>query len=155
MAWSYDESNLSTTTVNGRLNVVRLLLGDTDENDQQVQDEEALFSLAQTNNNTYYAAAWCARTVASKYSRLVTTKLDGALESRYSDLAAQYIKLADALENQGKKAGAVVGVAAGGISKTDVNNVRSNTDRIGSAFRRDRFKNPSGLNGEEYYSDYE
>jgi hypothetical protein len=37
MAWSYDETDLGTTTASGRLNSVRLLLGDTDTNDQQVQ----------------------------------------------------------------------------------------------------------------------
>ena len=53
MAWSYDESDLETTSTFGRINAVRLLVGDTDSNDQQVQNEEIVFALTQTNNNVY------------------------------------------------------------------------------------------------------
>ena len=150
MAWSYDETDLGTTTASGRLNSVRLLLGDTDTNDQQVQNEEITFALAQSNNNIYYAAAWCARTVASQYARKVNTSLDGALSADYSDLSKQYTALADNLEYQGKKAGATIGVLAGGISKTTVDAVRSNTDRIKPSFRRDGFRNPPSYSGDEY-----
>ena len=155
MAWSYDETDLGTTTASGRLNSVRLLLGDTDTNDQQVQNEEITFGLAQTNNNVYFAAAWCARVVAAKYSRQVNTSLDGALSADYPDLAKQYTGLAESLEYQGKKAGAVVGIKAGGISKTRVDAVRANTDRITPSFRRDRFRNPPSYSGDEYGSDYD
>ena len=48
MAWSYDATDLGTSTASGRLNSVRLLVGDTDTNDQQVQNEEITFALAQT-----------------------------------------------------------------------------------------------------------
>lgn len=155
MAWSYDETDLGTTTTSGRLNSVRLLLGDTDTNDQQVQNEEVIFALAQSNNNIYYAAAWCARTIASKYARKVNTSLDGALSADYSDLSKQYAGLADTLEYQGKKAGATIGIKAGGISKTAVDGVRANTDRIQPSFRRDRFRNPPSYSGDDYGSDYE
>ena len=93
MAWSYDASDLDTTTPSGRLNTVRLLLGDTDTLDQQVQNEEITFSLSQTNDNVYFAAAWLARTVASKYARKVNVQLDGSLSADYSDLAKQYTSL--------------------------------------------------------------
>lgn len=155
MAWSYDETDLGTTTASGRLNSVRLLLGDTDTNDQQVQNEEITFGLAQTNDNVYFAAAWCARVVAAKYSRQVNTSLDGALSADYTDLAKQYTGLAESLEYQGKKAGAVVGIKAGGISKARVDVVRANTDRIVPSFRRDRFRNPPSYSGEDYGSDYD
>jgi hypothetical protein len=155
MAWSYDETDLGTTTASGRLNSVRLLLGDTDTNDQQVQNEEITFGLAQTNDNVYFAAAWCARVVAAKYSRQVNTSLDGALSADYTDLAKQYTGLAESLEYQGKKAGAVVGIKAGGISKAKVDVVRANTDRIAPSFRRDRFRNPPSYSGDEYGSDFD
>jgi hypothetical protein len=150
MAWSYDGSDLGTSTTSGRLNSVRLLLGDTDTNDQQVQNEEVIFALGQSGNNIYYAAAWCARTIASQYARKVNTSLDGALSADYSDLSKQYTALADNLEYQGKKAGATIGVLAGGISKTTVDAVRSNTDRIKPSFRRDGFRNPPSYSGDEY-----
>ena len=150
MAWSYDPTDLDTTTASGRLNTVRLLVGDTDTLDQQVQNEEITFGLSQNGNGIYYTAAWIARTIASKYSRKVNTSLDGALKADYSDLAKQYLQLADNLEYQGKTSGASVGILAGGITKSGVEAVRANTNRIESAFRRDRFKNPPSYQTPEY-----
>ena len=43
MAWTYDETDLDKTTTSGRLNVVRLLIGDTDTNDQLVKNERDHF----------------------------------------------------------------------------------------------------------------
>lgn len=150
MAWSYSYTDLDTTTSSGRLNTVRLLLGDTDTVDQQVQDEEVAFALSQNNDSVYYAASWLARVIASKYARKVDTSLDGALSAKYSDLSSQYFKLSDNLSYQGKTSGATVGVAAGGITISDVNAVRANTNRVGNSFRRDRFRNPPGYETPEY-----
>ena len=150
MAWSYDPTDLDNTTASGRLNIVRLLVGDTDTVDQQVQNEEITFGLSENNNNIYLSASWIARAISSKYSRQVTTSLDGALSADYSDLAKQYQTLADQLEYQGKTNGASVGILAGGITKTQVENVRANTNRIEGSFRRDRFKNPPSYQTPEY-----
>ena len=150
MAWSYDATDLGTSTASGRLNSVRLLVGDTDTNDQQVQNEEITFALAQTSNNIYQAGAWTARTIAAQYSRRVTQNLSGALSADYSDLQNHYTSLAETLEHQGKKSGAVVGIKAGGISIATVDNVRQDTDRIAPSFRRDRFRNPPSYSGDDY-----
>ncbi len=155
MAWTYDETDLDKTTTSGRLNVVRLLIGDTDTNDQQVQNEEITFALNQTNDNVYYAAAWAARTIAAQYSRRVTQNLSGALSADYSDLQDHYTSLAETLEHQGKKTGAVLGIKAGGITKSGVDAIRANTNRITPSFRRDRFRNPPSYSGEDYGSDYD
>ena len=151
MAWTYDPTTLGTTTATERLNSVRLLSGDTDANDPQLLNEEIDFSLTQTGNNVYYSAAWVARAISSKYSRLVDTELSGALSSKYSSLSQQYVKLADTLEYQGKTAGAVIGVKGGGISVSAVKSVRDNTDRIKPSFRRDRFKNPASYSDSDSY----
>jgi hypothetical protein len=150
MAWSYDPTDLNTTTASGRLNTVRLLVGDTDTTDQQVQNEEVTFSLTENGNNVYYSGAWVARAIASKYSRKVNTELSGALKADYSDLVTHYNSLADNLEYQGKTSGASVGVLAGGITKSTVEAVRQNTNRIEGSFRRDRFKNPPSYQTPEY-----
>ena len=150
MAWSYDPTDLDTSTSSGRLNSVRLLVGDTDTTDQQVQNEEITFALTETGNNIYAAASWVARTIASQYSRRVNTTLDGALSADYTDLAAQYFKLAEDLEYRGKTNGAVLGVAAGGLTISDINAVRANTNRVDGSFRRDRFRNPPGYESPEY-----
>ena len=150
MSWSYDPTDLDNNTSSGRLNTVRLLVGDTDTLDQQVQNEEITFGLSENGDSTYFAGAWIARAIASKYSRKVNTSLDGALSADYSDLAKQYMQLADNLEYQGKTSGASVGVLAGGITKSGVNAVRANTNRIEGSFRRDRFKNPPSYETPEY-----
>lgn len=150
MAWSYDSSDLDTDTSSGRINVVRLLVGDTDTTDQQVQNEEITFALSENGNNVYFAAGWVARAISSKYSRKVNTQLDGALSADYSDLAKHYSSLADRLEYQGKKSSAGLSVKAGGITISGVEAVRENTNRIEGSFRRDRFHNPPGYDTPEY-----
>lgn len=150
MAWSYDSSDLDTTTASGRLNTVRLLVGDTDTQDQQVQDEEITFGLAQNGNNVYYSAGWIARTISSQYARKVNTSLDGAIKADYSDLMKHYSTLADNLEYQGKTSGAAVGILAGGITQSGIEAVRANTNRVEGSFRRDRFKNPPSYQTPEY-----
>lgn len=155
MSWNYDANNIGKSTASQRLNAVRLLVGDTDTNDQQVQDEEIAFALSESNSNVYRAASWVARSLSSKYSRQIDTQLDGAISAKYSDLAKQYSALADNLEYQAKKAGANVGILAGGISKTAIDGVRANTDRVEPSFRRDRFRNPPSYSGDDYGSDYD
>ena len=150
MGWSYYPTDLDTGTTYGRLNTVRLLVGDTEVLDKQVENEEVFFALAQNGDNVYKAAAWIARAIASKYSRKVNTSLDGALKADYSDLAKQYHELADNLDYQGKVSGASVGLLAGGITKSGIDAVRANTNRVEGSFRRDRFKNPPSYQTPEY-----
>lgn len=152
MSWSYDASSLGTSTAGERLNTVRFLVGDNDTTDQQVQDEEITFALTQTGDNVYYAASFMADTIAAKYSRRVTTKLDGALSAEYSDLAKHYRTLSASLRQQGQKySGTALGVSFGGIRSTDINSVRDDTTRVEATFRRDRFRFPK----DPYVSDYE
>lgn len=147
MSWSYDPTDLNTDTNSGRLNTVRFLVGDTDTNNQRVQDEEVTFSLSENKDNVNSAASYIANTLASKYASKVTIELDGQLMAHYSDLYKHYRSLADKLGYQAKTLGAKLGVLAGGISKTKVGSVRSSTDRVKPAFRRDRFTNPPDSDG--------
>jgi hypothetical protein len=142
MTWSYSATNLVTTTSSGRLNTVRLLIGDTDTLDQQLQDEEVYFSLSQTNDNVYYAGAWACKIIAAKLSRFVTTKIDNAGSSNYSDAINHYMLLSAQLTELGKKAnGRSLGVSAGGISISTISDVDQDTDRPQSAFRVKQFDN--------------
>jgi hypothetical protein len=152
MSWSYSVTDLNTTTSSGRLNSVRLLVGDTDTSDQLVQDEEINFALAQANNNVYYAASWTCRAIAAKFSRMVDTQLDGALQANYSDRAKQYQQLASQVEAQGKKtSGKSLGAFGGGISVSDVSVANSDTDRVKPAFSIGQFDNVEA--GEQYIPD--
>jgi hypothetical protein len=150
--WSYSASNLNTTTASGRLNSVRLLVGDTDDADQLAQDEEILFALSQANNNIYYAAAWVCRTVAAKFSRMVDTTLDGALSAKYSTRSKQYQQLAAQVEAQGKKtSGKSLGVFGGGYSSSSMQVANEDPDRVKPAFGIDQFDNVEA--GEGYIPD--
>jgi hypothetical protein len=150
--WSYSASNLNTTTASGRLNSVRLLVGDTDDADQLSQDEEILFALSQANNNIYYSAAWVCRTIAAKFSRMVDTQLDGALSAKYSTRSKQYQQLAAQVEAQGKKtSGKSLGVFGGGYSSSDMQVVNQDTDRGKPAFSITQFDNVEA--GEQYIPD--
>lgn len=152
MSWSYSPSDLNTTTASGRLNTVRLLVGDTDSADPLAQNEEVLFALSQTGNNVYYAAVWICRTIAAKFSRMVTTTLDGALSANYSDKAKQYNQLAVQIEAQGKKtSGKALGISAGGISVAAMGVANSDPDRVKPAFSVRQFDNTEA--GDQYLPD--
>jgi hypothetical protein len=103
MSFSYDASNISTSTFAGRLNAVRLIVGDTDSSDPLVQNEEILFALTQASNNIYYAGSWIANAIGSKFARLVDTQLDGAISSKYSDLTKKYSALSSKLRQEGQR----------------------------------------------------
>ena len=154
MSWSYDETNLGTDTAAGRLNSVRLLVGDTDTTDQQVQDEEIAFALTQTGDNIYFAGSYVANLIASKYSRRVTTELDGALRAEYSDLAKQYRQTSTALRSDGLRfSGSTFSLYAGGVSVADIKANRYNSDRPKSSFYKDRFDNPNATTDSTDYND--
>lgn len=152
MAWSYDATTLGTSTAAERLNSVRLLVGDTNTNDQQLQDEEITFALAQSGDNIYTSGVWAANAIASKYSRRVTTEIDGAIRAEYSDLAKNYRTLATQLREDGRRYSAgALGVEAGGISISSINTNRDNTDRPQPFSRMDRFDNrQAGSTPEDY-----
>ena len=149
MTWSYSEDVLNTTTASGKLNTVRLLVGDTDETDQIVQDEEINFALTQSDN-VYYAASWVASVIAAKFARKVSTELDGQLRADYSDLSRQYNKLSGTLRQNGTKYNAgSLGVVFGGTDISGIETVREQTDRVKPSFRRDQFR----IDGQ--YEDYD
>jgi len=146
MAWTYDPTTLDTTSTLGRLNSVRLLVGDTDSLDPQIQDEEITFSIAQSSTNIYNAAAFVCRLIAAKYARLVTTQLDGALQAEYSDRVKHYTMLSLQMADFGKRvSGRALGVSGGGISIAEVESAQSNPDRVPSQFKVDQFS-PNGNN---------
>lgn len=153
MTWTYSVSNFDTTTSEGRRNSVRLLIGDTNTSDQQVQDEEIAFALTEKSNNVYYAAAWLCSVLASKYARYVDTQLDGALESKYSQIAQNYKQLSYMLTDQGKasSAGGGLGLYAGGISVTAIDAARQSADRPTPVIYEGQFDNPgTGYLPDEY-----
>lgn len=142
MTWSYDNTALGTTTEAERINSVRLLLGDTNTNDQQVQNEEIIFALSQNNDSIYFTASWLATTLASKYSRYVDIEVDGQVEEKYSQLYDHYTSLALDLKTQAKSLGAGIFVYAGGIRESEISTGHDDSARVQPDFKDGQFKNP-------------
>lgn len=143
MAFTYDPDDLDTSTESGRLNVTRFLVGDTDSTDYYLEDGEVTFALSENNDDVYYSAAYCARSISSKLAREVDVELEGVLSETRSTLSSQFLSLANQLELQAKKVGATLGVSAGGINLNKVKNTLLNPTRVPSAFRMGQFDNPT------------
>ena len=140
MAWTYDDTDLDTETEDGRKNVVRFLVGDTNEDDQQVSDEEINFSLSETNN-IYSAASYISKTIAALYARRVTQEVDRTLRVRYSDIQEHYYRLSKELEDSARKYSSQWGISFGGTNTQNMKTVRSNPLRP-NAFYSGQFANP-------------
>lgn len=152
MAWTYSNSELNTTTETGRLNTVRLLIGDIISTDPLLQDEEITFALEQAGQSVYGAASWACRVIAAGFARLVDTQLDGALESKYSDRIKHYTLMSQQLMDLGKSVGGKgMGVFGGGISNIAIRTAEADVDRPSPAFKRNQFVGPDGAG---YYPEY-
>jgi hypothetical protein len=142
MTWTYSAAALDTTLSTGRTNAVRLLVGDTESSDQQVQDEEVTFALSQATDNIYLAASFVCRLISAKYSRLVTTSADRGVSTNYSDLITHYNTLALQLDMLAKKvSGKALGVIVGGVIQSGMTTVEADTDRVYPEFVINQFDN--------------
>ena len=131
---------------------VRFLVGDNDNDDIQITNDNIVFALDETGDDVYAAAAVCARAIAAKYSRQVDTRFE-SVASDYSQRAENYYKLARRLEQQSKKYGKKgLGMPdAGGLTYTDIDLADENPDRVKPKFRQDQFAYPSRHDmGDEY-----
>ena len=128
MTWSYDET-LSTDK-----DKVRRLTGLTDTNNQRVSDEEISGVLTLTSNDVYETAALIADSLSGAYASRQDLKIDGFSvgsgneSKKWSDLAAR-IRRAGSLAQGGLGTPFV-----GGISLSEMDSVREDTDRNPSRF---------------------
>ena len=141
--WTYDPEVLGVDTADERRNSVRFLVGDTDTNDQQVQDEEIVFALGQTAQNIYFAGAMIAEGVRAKYARFATSEVDRTLRVRYSDLQEHYRALSQDLREKGVKWGSGLGVSAGGVNLLQMAIARNNPLRPPATYKGE-FDYPKG-----------
>jgi len=139
--WTYD-AEPGTSNANERRDAVRLLIGDTDCNDQLLQDTEIAFALTQAGDNVNLAGSLAARNIAGKFARRVDTGLDGA-RTAHSQRSKAFERLAAQLKQDAKLSGGALGVAMGGISEETMDSVDDDADRVQPAFKRGAFRNPS------------
>lgn len=135
MTWTYDGSAINTD-----MERVRVLVGDTDTNDQLLQDEEIDFSLTKFSD-VNLAAGHAARMIAAKLSRRVDRSI-GKLRVGGSKAAQMYMELAESLESQAYSAAEVF---IGGQSIEGKRALEENTDLPRAAFSRHQFSHPSSV----------
>jgi len=98
MAWTYSGDPASSDR-----DKVRFLIGDTDSTDQLLQDAEVLYVISEAGGSIYQAAHDAAYAVASKFSRMATSKSVGDLSLSYSDRAKAFFDLANELLELGAR----------------------------------------------------
>lgn len=137
MTWSY-----SGNPKDNNKDAVRFLVGDTDSDEELIQDEEILFIL-DTETNIYRAAANVAESIAAMFSRKADVSIGDYSES-LSQQADNYLKLAERLRKTARKNIQFKGIPfAGGISKTDKEITQKDTDRVKPAFKRNLQNHPT------------
>jgi len=141
MTWTYD-NNPGTGDASGRRDAVRVLIGDTDTNDQLVTDEEIAFFLSEANDVVYMAAARAARQLEALFARKADTSLD-EVSVEYGEISDRFAKLAVRLESDSARFSGGLGVPiAGGIRRGSMDDAEEDDDRVRPAFRVNQFNNP-------------
>ena len=140
---------MSSNPAVSNIDSVRFLVGDTVDpagaaGTLQLNDSEIRFALDQ-NSNIYGAAAICARALSARYARKVDTKFE-TIDTKYSQLRDNFEMLARQLDQQAKKRGGLGEPIAGGISRSDVETVDLNADRVKPFFYDNLFNNPPASN---------
>ena len=144
-SWSYD----STQIANVPLYQVRRLIGDVLYGDQQMQDEEILWTISQYGN-VYMAAAECCRSLSAQFARMVDT-VQGELHTLYSQRTKNYLAMANKFDGIGMSRGTFSMAYAGGISVADKQARNEDTDRVPPQFNIGMDDNllPTGPAGNE------
>lgn len=136
MSWSY-----SGDPADSDKDQVRFRVGDTDTTDQLVSDEEILWAIS-AEPSTIYASALILENLAARFARQAN-KWVGDLRLELSDRAKAYERQAKQLRQQASITSGGIPFA-GGISISDKDSYRDDTDRVRPSFHRDMFINPGG-----------
>ena len=128
MAWTYDPADLVDP-----INAVRLTIGDTNPNDQQMQDEEIQSLLDLTGNSVASASAKAARALAAKYARSVD-KWVGDLKILANQRQRHYLLLQETLEGTSSLRNGVP--SAGGIRVSQKDAQEADDDLVQPFFKR-------------------
>lgn len=108
----------------------------------KLTDEEINYTISQFTN-PMLAAASCANALAARYAAFPSKRV-GDFSISYGELAKNYAALAAELESKGQTFNLVPW--SGGITHSDREIARTDTNRVKPPFRRDQFDNPSGAN---------
>jgi len=138
MTWTYSGDPAASD-----LAQARFLIGDTDSDDELLQDEEIEWAIASQSTITL-AAALCLRTLSNKFSRLVTRKI-GDLAVNCSDMAKAFADRAKELDPAGVTASFLLALPSfGGLSVSGKDTLNSETDAVQPSFSRGMFDYADG-----------
>ena len=107
MTWTYNVTSLLTNPTFQ----ARFLIGDTNQNDQQLADEEISFALS-LRSSIWGAAAICCVSIAANASRRADTST-GELRTHYSEVARAYAARGAAYEAKSAELGGALPFAGG------------------------------------------
>ena len=118
-SYTYDDPSTSDR------DAVRLLIGDTDENEWLLSDGEIAYFLT-THGTVNRAAAEAAQAIAARFARKMRQSV-GALSADFGQKYRQYLELARTLQKRDELA--PVGPYASGWVISDKEGVEEDTDR--------------------------
>lgn len=144
VTWSYSGNPASSPK-----DEVRFLIGDTNTNDQQLQDAEINYAISLVTppaSPNYIPAIYCAEALAAKYARMVTKSV-GDLHVSYTDRLKNFQALATQLRTRATLA--MVPFNVGGELLSEKVAAFANGDLITTAARINGMSEP-GTAGNEY-----
>jgi len=130
MSFTYDPNNLSI-----ELNRLRLELGDTDENDPLLLDEE-IVKVQEEKSTFFLRVAECCRLICAKLSRKTKVKISGFSEDpsllydRYKEMQNKFVQLTSV---------SYPWIGANQISEKAA--IENDTSLVKPKFKRDQFSN--------------
>lgn len=136
MTWSYLPS-LATDK-----DRVRLKIGDTDTTSQLFSDEEIEALLTDNGDDVFETAAQLCDALATKYARRGNLRIDD-FSIDFKSRAEHFAALADQIRQQAANSPGQFGAPiVGGISISEMESVRDDTDRVPSRFEVGKFSHP-------------
>lgn len=140
MSWSYSGDPTASF-----LDEVRFLVGDTDINIQQLQNEEVNYALERFPQPSL-AAALLLRTLAAHYSSRVSMSV-GDVSRSLSDLSKQYSERAKELDPMGVTIGSarLALPIFGGISRGEKRQIYTDMDAVKPNFKVGLNDNPRAI----------
>ena len=127
MTWSYKNPDNNST------DLIRFLIGDTIESDPLLQDEEVNYFLNTVKLSINASACECVLAIIAKISREYDQSV-GPVKYTLSQRVKHFKELLKKLE---VKRSTGVSPYCGGISISDTESIKSDTDRIEPRFTRD------------------
>lgn len=138
MTYSYDPTALNENTAEGRKNIVRMWVGDTDQSQKQVtrrlEDEEIAYTLTRWSNQLLPAAVECGDILLARLARTEIGTVQNTQGQRYDQIKANVARLRDKMRG-------MIGFEVTGQSLSEKRAHEEDEDVVPSSFRRGQFDN--------------